>query len=553
LVDATIAAMAPGYPALTGARDGIVEMAEREEMRFRRTLESGHSLLATELEGMPAGGVLAGETAFKLHDTFGFPVELTEEIAAERGLGVDRTGFDNEMEAQRGRGRAARAKATASETSPSYRGIIDAHGPTGFVGYDLLEFDSEVLAILRDGEPVARADAGAEVEVFFAGTPFYGESGGQVGDTGTVTTETGSVRVADTQIPVAGLHGHRGRVEAGSISVGQQARLAVDAGRRERIRKSHTGTHILHAALREVVGPHVQQAGSLVESGRLRFDFSHFSGLDDEQLLAVEELANERVIANSAVRAYQVSRAEAEEMGALAFFGEKYGEQVRIVEAGAYSRELCGGTHVPTTGQIGPLIVVGESSIGSNLRRIEAFTGSTAYEYLTGLRRQLETAASHLRVRPEEVGDAAAGLVARTRAQEDRIAAFEEQSRSRLAGDIAAGAQGLPLGALVVAEATGFDPEALRLLALQVRSRLGTGVVVLGTERDGKAGLVVAVSTDLVERGVSAAAVAGPAARLVGGGGSRDPELCQAGGPHGDRLGDALAEARNLAQAALGG
>ncbi|HEX5630159.1 MAG TPA: alanine--tRNA ligase-related protein, partial [Acidimicrobiia bacterium] len=492
------------------------------------------------------------DTAFKLHDTFGFPVELTEEIAAERGLGVDRAGFDTEMAAQRDRARSARTKATVTEASPLYRGILDSYGATGFVGYELLEFDSEVLAIVRDNEAVGTAPAGAEVEVFFAGTPFYGESGGQVGDTGGVTTDTGVVRIVDTQIPVAGLHGHRGRVESGTISVGQLARLTVDAGRRERIRKSHTGTHILHGALREVVGPHVQQAGSLVESGRLRFDFSHFSGLDDEQLRAVEELANERVIANAAVRAYQVSRTEAEEMGALAFFGEKYGEQVRIVEAGSYSRELCGGTHVPTTGQIGPLIVVAESSIGSNLRRIEAFTGSMAYEYLTGLRRQLDTAASHLRVRPEEVGAAAEGLVARTRAQEDRIAAFEEQTRSRLAADIASGAETHRGGALVIAEASGFDPEALRLLALQVRDRLGSGVVVLGTKREGKAGLVVAVSQDLVKRGVSAAAVAGPAARIVGGGGSRDPELCQAGGPHGDRLGDALAEAGNLARAALG-
>ena len=553
LVDATIDVMSPGYPALRSGRDGIVEMAEREEVRFRRTLESGQTLLASELETLEPGGVISGETAFKLHDTYGFPVELTEEIAAEQDIAVDRTGFDAEMAAQRERARAARTKATATEASPLYRGILDAHGGSGFVGYELLEFDSELLAIVQDGKAVKTAKVGSEVELFFAGTPFYGESGGQVGDTGTVATETGTMRVSDTQIPVAGLHGHRGTVESGSLKVGQVAHLAVDAGRRERIRKSHTGTHILHAALRDVVGSHVQQAGSLVESGRLRFDFSHYSAVDDEQLLAVEKLANTQVIANSTVRAYQVSRAEAEEMGALAFFGEKYGEQVRIVEAGSYSRELCGGTHVPTTGQIGPIIVVGESSIGSNLRRIEAFTGSMAYEYLSGLRRQLETAAGHLRVRPEEVGDAAAGLVARTRAQEDRIEAFEEQTRSRLAADIAAGAEDVNGSALVVAEAAGFDPEALRLLALQVRDRLGSGVVVLGNKRDGKAGLVVAVSPDLVARGVSAAAVAGPAARIVGGGGSRDPELCQAGGPHGDRIGEALAEARTTARGALSG
>ncbi len=551
LVDATVEAMAPAYPALRAGRDGIVEMAEREEMRFRRTLESGHTLLAGELEGLVAGSTLPGGTAFRLHDTFGFPVELTEEIAAERGLGVDRDGFEAEMAAQRERARAARTKTIATEAAPVYRGILDGHGPSGFVGYDLLEFESEVLAIVHEGAAVASAPAGADVEVFFAGTPFYAESGGQVGDTGNAVTETGAIRVSDTQLPVAGLHGHRGKVETGSIAVGQRARLTVDAGRRERIRKSHTGTHILHAALREVVGSHVQQAGSLVESGRLRFDFSHFSGLDDEQIVAVEQLANERVIANGAVRAYQVSRVEAEEMGALAFFGEKYGEQVRIVEAGAYSRELCGGTHVPTTGQIGPLIVVGESSIGSNLRRIEALTGSTAYDYLSGLRHQLDTAATHLRVRPEQVGEAAAGLLVRTKAQEDRIAAFEEQARSRLSADIAAGAEAVGEAQLVVAEASGFDPEALRLLALQVRDRLGSGIAVIGVLREGKAALVAAVTRDLVQRGVSAAAVVAPAARILGGGGSRDPELSQAGGPNGDRLGDALAEARRSAREAL--
>ena len=553
LIDATVEVMSSAYPALRAARDGITEMAEREEMRFRRTLESGHSLLATEMDSLASGTTLAGATAFRLHDTFGFPVELTEEIAAERGLVVDRSGFDAEMTAQRERGRTARTKAVASEASPLYRGILDAFGVTAFLGYDQLDTESEVLAIIRDGQSVKSALAGAEVEVFFGGTTFYGESGGQIGDTGAASTETGTMRIGDTQLPVAGLYGHRGTIETGTLQVGQRAVLSVDAGRRERIRKSHTGTHILHSALREVVGAHVQQAGSLVESGRFRFDFSHFSALDDEQVLAVEQLANERIIANSAVRAYQMSRAEADEMGALAFFGDKYGEQVRIVEAGNYSRELCGGTHVPTTGQIGPLVVVGESSIGSNLRRVEAFTGSLAYEYLTGLRRQLSMAADHLRVRPGDVGAAAGALVARTRAQEERIEAFEAQDRAQLAANIAAGAVTVGRAQVVVAEASGFNPEALRLLAMQVRDRLGSGIAVLGTVRDGKAGLVAVVTADLVAAGVSAAAIVGAAAKVVGGGASRDPELSQAGGPHGDRVGDALAEARRAAATALGG
>ncbi|HEX9977484.1 MAG TPA: DHHA1 domain-containing protein, partial [Acidimicrobiia bacterium] len=315
----------------------------------------------------------------------------------------------------------------------------------------------------------------------------------------------------------------------------------------------HTGTHVLHWALRSVVGQHVQQAGSLVEAGRLRFDFSHQAALEDDVVAEVERVANERVIENARVRVYQVARQEAEELGALAFFGDKYGEVVRVVEAGSYSRELCGGTHVPSTGQIGPLVVVGESSIGSNLRRIEAYTGSSGYAYLSGLRRQLETAASHLRTRPDQVGEAAAALVARTKAQEDRLEAFEAGSRSVEAARLVESAEVHGGNRLVVAGREGLQPDELRQLAMQIRDRLGSGVVVVGSARAGKAGVVVAVTPELARSGVSAAEIAGAAAAVLGGGASRDPELSQAGGPHGDRIGDALEEAGRIATEALGG
>ena len=551
LVDATVAVMGGAYPALVSARDGIVEMAEREEMRFRRTLESGHSLLAAQLEELQPGATLEGETAFRLHDTFGFPVELTEEIAAERGLTVDRQGFEAAMAEQRARARAARRAEAEGEVEEEYLDLFDQRGPTSFVGYDALDASAEIIAMLRAGEPVQSAAEGDEVEVFFDATPFYAESGGQVGDTGTAATETGAMRIVDTQHAVQGLHSHRGRVTDGVLRVGQQATLAVDPGRRERIRKSHTGTHILHWALREVLGAHVQQAGSLVEDGRLRFDFSHYSGVPQEQMLEVEEAANERVIENARVTAFEVSRKEADEMGALAFFGDKYGDRVRVVQAGSYSRELCGGTHVPTTGQIGPLLVVGEASIGSNLRRIEAFSGSAAYEYLIGLRSQLRVAAEHLRVRPEEVGDAAGALVARTREQEKRIEAFTARTRSAEAAEIAESAVQVGDHLVAVASRPGLAADQLRLLALQVRERLGSGVGLLGSEREGKAGLVAIVTGDLVEKGVSAAELLSEAARVVGGGGSKDPELAQAGGPEGSRVEEALDAARAAAETAL--
>ena len=551
LVDATIDVMGGAYPALAKARDGIVEMAEREEMRFRRTLESGHSLLASQLEELEPGSTLEGETAFKLHDTFGFPVELTEEIASERGLTVDRPGFEAAMAQQRARARAARRAEAEGEVEEEYLELFDERGPTSFIGYEALDASAEIIAMLRDGEPIQSASEGEEVEVFFDTTPFYAESGGQVGDTGTAATATGMMRITDTQHAVQGLHSHRGTVANGTLQVGQQAALAVDPGRRERIRKSHTGTHILHWALREVLGSHVQQAGSLVEAGRLRFDFSHYSAVPPELMLEVEEAANERVIENARVTAVEVPRKEADEMGALAFFGDKYGERVRVVQAGSYSRELCGGTHVPTTGQIGPLLVVGESSIGSNLRRIEAFSGSAAYEYLTGLRSQLRVASDHLRVRPEDVGEATGALVERTRRQEERIEAFEARTRSADAAEIVDSAVEAGGHRIAVASRPGLPADQLRLLALQVRERLDSGVGLLGSERDGKAGLVAIVTTDLVEKGVAASDLLAEAARIVGGGGSKDPELAQAGGPEGARLEEALDAARAAADAAL--
>jgi alanyl-tRNA synthetase len=551
LVAATVEVMGDAYPALRSAQDGITETAEREELRFRRTLESGHTLLADELDRLDADGVLPGETAFKLHDTFGFPVELTEEITSERGLSVDIAGFEAEMGEQRTRARAARRVEADAETASAYLDLFDQYGPTAFVGYETVDFEGAVLSILRDGEPVQEASEGAEIEVFFDATPFYGESGGQVGDTGTASTKTGALDITDTQHAVQGLHGHRATVKSGTISVGQRAKLAVAPGRRERIRKSHTGTHILHWALREVLGAHVQQAGSLVEPGRLRFDFSHYGPLNSEEILEVERVANERVIDNARVQTTEMPRAEAEEIGAIAFFGDKYGDRVRVVEAGNYSRELCGGTHVPSTGQIGPLIVLGESSIGSNLRRVEAYTGSAGYEHLVQLRNELNLAAEHLRVRPDELGGAAAAIVERSREQEDRIEVFEARTRAEDAGSIIGAAATVAGFTLAVATRDGLSPDALRQLAIQVRDRLGSGVAVIGSERDGKAGLVGVVTADLVERGLSAADIVGPAARLVGGGGSKDPELAQAGGPHGAEMGAALEQASALATEAL--
>jgi alanyl-tRNA synthetase len=552
LVAATIETMAESYPGLGEGRDGIMEMAEREEVRFRRTLEGGYGLLSEELEAVPAGGVLPGSVAFKLHDTFGFPVELTEELAGERDISVDRTGFDAEMQEQRRRARAAWKGDVDEQAAQVYREVYDRSGPTDFVGYENIKSTGRVLSIVRDGEGVEAAEEGDAVEIYCDRTPFYAESGGQVGDRGSIATETGRGRVDDTQLAVPELHGHRVEIVAGVIRVGQDAVLEVEADRRERIRKSHTGTHILHWALRNVLGSHVQQAGSLVEAGRLRFDFSHYDALGSEEMQAVEQAAAERVIENAAVRAFEVTREEAEELGALAFFGDKYGDRVRVVQAGTYSKELCGGTHVPSTGQIGPIAIVSESSIGANQRRIEAYTGSAAYRYMSDLRAELTQAAAYLRVAPGSVADAARRLVERAKEQEARLEWFEAQGRSQVAATLAEQAENIGKARLVVSASPGTSPDELRVLALQVRDLLGTGVVVLGSEREHKASIVVAVSKDLVDTGVSAADIAMPAAAIVGGGTSRDPELAQAGGPEGERLPEALEEARARGRSALG-
>jgi alanyl-tRNA synthetase len=443
------------------------------------------------------------------------------------------------------------ARGFGADTAEVYRSLLGGIDQTDFVGYESEVSPGRLLQIVREGSVVERADKGEEVEVFLDRTPFYAESGGQVGDSGTVTTETGTIRVVDTRFALPGVHGHRGKVVDGYVVTGQDAEAEVDHVRRERIRKNHTGTHILHWALRDIVGDHVHQAGSLVESDRLRFDFSHFASLDEEEILAVERATNERIIENAAVTTVVTSKDEAEDMGALAFFGDKYGDRVRVVRAGDYSTEFCGGTHVPSTGQVGPLILVSEGSVGSNLRRVEALTGTRAYEHLVDLRRTLEGVATTLRTQPGSVVEAASSLTDRVKAQEARIEAFEAQTRSRVADRFLGRVERRGDHGLVVGSEPGLAPDEVRALALQVRRRLGSGIGVLGSAVEGKGVLVAFVSEDLIAAGISAAQIIAPAAKVLGGGGSRDPELAQAGGPHGDRLPDALEVAEHTARAAL--
>ena len=553
LVNATVDEMGDGYPDLIERRDSILEMAEREEGRFRKTLESGQRLLDDALEDVDPGATLAGEVAFKLHDTHGFPRELTQEILTERGFALDVDEFERMMDAQKEQARANFKSGVGTDVSDEYRSLIRSLDGTDFIGYDSETGVAQVLSLVREGEPVDRADEGQEVELFLDRTPFYAESGGQVGDTGIIRTETGILEVGDTQLAIPGVHGHRGIVTSGHVAVGQDAETSIATTRRERIRKNHTGTHLLHWALREVLGDHVHQEGSLVAENRLRFDFSHFKAVEPDELLGIEQVVNERVVENAHVTTIETSKDEAEKMGALAFFGDKYGDRVRVVQTGSYSTEFCGGTHVPSTGQIGPLVLVSEGSVAANTRRVEALTGVAGYEHLMGIRNQLRDAASVLRTQEGGVVEAARSLTLRLRDQQERIDEFEERARLETAGQVLDEAEEYNGHSLIVLNQPGATPDELRALAFQLRDRITSGIGVLGSNIGGKAALLVFATPDLVEAGLSAGEITAIAARVVGGGGSRDPELAQAGGPKGDEVAAALEVARKAARSALQG
>jgi alanyl-tRNA synthetase len=550
LVDAVIGTMGGAYPKLTRDAERIRRVVVHEEEAFLRTLRQGTNLLE---EALGTGtGHIPGDVAFRLHDTFGFPFELTKEVAAERGVAVDEAGFEREMAEQRRRARdSARAGAVApGEAGARWREIRDEHGATAFLGYEEVASEARVLAVLPsvveagfanvDGE---RAPEGAALlEVFLDRTPFYAEGGGQVGDTGTLTTATGEFRVLDTTEVLDGLTRHLGYAVAGSIEPGTVARASIDVERRDAIRRNHTGTHLLHWALRRVLGDHVRQQGSLVAPDRLRFDFSHFGPLSTEEVAEVEDLVNSTVLTDAPVVTDETTRDEAERVGAIAFFGEKYGERVRMVHAGPESVELCGGTHVRALGMIGPLRVVSESSIGANTRRIEAVTGTSSLERFRQVDRTLEAAAELLRAAPAEVPQAVDRLAVRARSLEDELRQLRRDQLGADASALAASAQSED--GVAVARRDGLDANSLRDLALAVRDRGGVRAVGLaGHPGDGRVAIVVAVTKD---SGLDARMVASEAAKLVGGGGGGSPELATAGGRDPSSIDLAVARLREL-------
>jgi alanyl-tRNA synthetase len=543
--------MAPSYPELATDFGRIADYAYGEEEAFRQTLRAGTTIFENAVAGVRAAGGtrVPGDRVFQLHDTYGFPVDLTLEMAAEQGLSVDEDGFRRLMAEQQERAKAdAQARKTGGTDLSAYRAVLESAGPSRFTGYAEAEQDATVTALLRHGAPLPAAAEGDEVDVVLDATPFYAEGGGQQPDFGRITVSSGSreavLDVVDVQTPLSGLIVHRARVVSGGLRPGDEAHAEVDVARRQAVSRSHTATHLLHRALRGALGESAAQAGSLNAPGRLRFDFTIPSAVPPGVLRDVEDEVNEVLIQDLEVTAFLTSQAEARRIGALAMFGEKYGDEVRVVEVGEYSRELCGGTHVPRSAHIGLVKVLGEASIGAGVRRVEALVGLDAFRFLAREHVLVSGLAEALKVPPDQVPERVQSLVDRLRAAEKELDRLRAESVLAGAGALAGSATDIRGVAVVAAEVPGgLNPGDLRTLALDVRGRLKPGrpgVVALASRREGNVTFVVATNEAARVRRISANDVVRALAPPVGGKGGGKDDVAQGGGNNPDGVPEAL-------------
>jgi len=549
LVPALVIEMGQAYPELGRAEPLIREVLEREETRFRQTLANGLKLLDEATSGLATGGELAGETAFKLYDTFGFPLDLTEDALRARGIAVDKAGFDAAMARQKAAARAAWKGSGEAAAGEVWFDIAERVGATEFTGYTATTGEAQVVALVKDGAEVATAQAGDSVAVITNQTPFYGESGGQSGDAGTITGAHGlRLAVGDTAKPLGRLHAHLATVEHGKLEVGDVVRLDVDVARRDAIRANHSATHLLHAALRDRLGAHVTQKGSMVAADRLRFDFSHPAPLSAEDIAAVEAEVNAEIRANEEVMTRLMTPDDAIAAGAMALFGEKYGDEVRVLSMGrnnggkTYSVELCGGTHVRATGDIGVFRIVSESAVSSGVRRIEALTGEGARRWLVGREDALKQTAGLLRTTPDEVEARVAALLDERRKLERELAEAKKALALGGGGGAPAAADedvgGVKFSGQVL---EGLDPKDLRGLLDQAKQRLGSGVAAIIAVNEGKASIAAAVTDDLTATVSAVDLVRAGVAALGGKGGGGRPDMAQGGGPDGSKAAEAIA------------
>ncbi|WP_330176779.1 alanine--tRNA ligase [Streptomyces sp. NBC_01498] len=554
LLDVVIRSMGEQYPELITDRSRIETVALAEEAAFLKAIKGGTNILDTAVtETKAAGGsVLAGDKAFLLHDTWGFPIDLTLEMAAEQGLSVDEDGFRRLMKEQRDRAKAdARAKKTGHADLSAYRRVADTSGATEFTGYTGTESESVIVGLLVDGVPSPAATEGDEVEVVLDRTPFYAEGGGQLADQGRIRLDTGAViQVRDVQQPVPGVSVHKGSVQVGEVTVGAPALAAIDTRRRRAIARAHSATHLTHQALRDALGPTAAQAGSENSPGRFRFDFGSPAAVPGTVLTDVEQKINEVLARELDVQAEVMSIDEAKKQGAIAEFGEKYGERVRVVTIGDFSKELCGGTHVGNTAQLGLVKLLGESSIGSGVRRIEALVGVDAYHFLAKEHTVVAQLQELVKGRSEELPERIAGMLAKLKDAEKEIEKFRAEKVLAAAAGLAGGAKDVRGTALVTGQVPdGTSADDLRRLVLDVRGRITGGrpaVVALFTTANGRPLTVIATNEAARERGLKAGDLVRAAAKALGGGGGGKPDVAQGGGQNPEAVGDAVAAVERL-------
>lgn len=532
--------MADFYPEVKGNAEFIEKVIKNEEERFHETLHEGLAILEGVIKKEKAKGsaLISGNDVFRLYDTYGFPVELTEEYAEEEGMKVDHQGFEAEMEIQRERARAARQDVGSMQVQGGVLGDITVESQ--FVGYDQLRTASTVLAIIKNGELASEAVSGEEVQLILDVTPFYAESGGQIADRGVLEADGAKVTILDVQKAPNGQNLHKAIVESGVLKTNDKAAAEVDAANRVKIIKNHTATHLLQRALKDVLGPHVNQAGSLVEPDRLRFDFSHFGQVKPEEIEQVERIVNEKIWQNIQVDIALKPIAEAKAMGAMALFGEKYGDIVRLVSVGDYSLELCGGCHVPNTSVIGLFKIASESGIGAGTRRIEAVTGEAAYRLLNEQVGLLKEAAEKLKSHPKDIGGRIDSLMAEMKQLQRENESLSAKLSNIEAGNLISNVKEINGVNVLAAKVPSMDMNNLRNMADEMKQKLPSAIIVLGCPSEGKVNLIASVTKDLIEKGFHAGKLIKEVSAICGGGGGGRPDMAQAGGKNPDKLDDAL-------------
>ncbi|MBD1401516.1 alanine--tRNA ligase [Pelovirga terrestris] len=539
-----LTSMAEAYPEEAARKDFVARVVLNEEERFIQTLGNGLRILQEEvarLAGSP-GKTIPGETVFKLYDTYGFPLDLTADIVEKDGYSIDEPGFEACMKEQRNKAREHWKGSGEEAVAAIYKRLVDQGVKTTFSGYLKLEDQGNVLALIRAGEPVTEATHGDIVEVITATTPCYGESGGQTGDTGEITAESVQLRILDTKKPLDHLHVHLCEVVTGSIHTGDLVTLKVDGDQRQRTVINHTATHLLQAALQRILGDHVKQAGSLVTPERLRFDFTHFSPVTTAELLQIEEEVNRQIRTNAAVQSREMAAEAAQASGATALFGEKYGDVVRVISVGDYSMELCGGTHAKAAGDLGLFRILSETGIAAGVRRIEAVTGEAALALSQQQQQTLQRLADLVKSDPQKLEQRIQKILEQQKNLERELEQIQAKINVQRSGELIDQVQQVGNVSLLAVKVAGVDGKSLREFSDSLRDKLGSGVLVLATEADGKVALLVAVTKDLTTQ-VKAGELIKPLAAIVGGRGGGRPELAQAGGPLTDKLDELIAAA----------